>query len=71
MRRFFMASPNGAITAVAIPVDVDAGMDLLLADGMDGEKAAEMMWAANRDGRDALAFAEHLIMLRRAFRGEK
>lgn len=45
------------------------GMDLLHADGMPDDRAAELLLACVGDGRDPEAFAQHLLKLRRAFRG--
>lgn len=56
-----------ALATGATP-DVIAGVDLLEDDGMSTEKAVEMMAAAHRSGRDAEAFARHLIKLRKAWR---
>ena len=66
--RFFIVDPRGSAMAVDIPDDVAAGLDLLHADGMADDKAAELLWAANRSGRDAAGFAAHLVELRKAFR---
>lgn len=51
-----------------VPADVVAGLDLLTDDGMDADKAAPLLMAAHRDGRDAEAFARHLLKLRKAVR---
>lgn len=43
-----------------------AGLDLLCDDGMDAEKAAGLLFAAERGGKDPEAFARHLLTLRNA-----
>lgn len=76
--RRFAVSPAGAaweltsyqatVDHMGVPPDVVAGLDLLVDDGMPVDKAADLVVAAHRDGRDAEAFARHLLRLRRAAR---
>lgn len=47
---------------------LDRGLDLLLADGMPDDKAAQLMLACVAEGRDPEQFARHVIKLRRAIR---
>ncbi len=56
-----------ALATGASPAAI-AGIDLLTDDGMDYEKATEMMAAAQRSGRDPEEFARHVIKLRAAIR---
>lgn len=44
--------------------------DVLLADRVPAEKAADIVAACVRDGKDPLAFAKHFVTLRKATRGE-
>ncbi|HXJ27483.1 MAG TPA: hypothetical protein VNH17_17350 [Streptosporangiaceae bacterium] len=65
--RFFMAR-NGEIEVVDIPDSVSAAMDIMTADRVPADRAAELCWAAHRSGRDPEAFARHFVELRRAIR---
>lgn len=47
---------------------VIAAYDILADDGMPPEQAAKMVVAAERSGRDAEAFARHVVKLRKAMR---
>lgn len=53
--------------ATGAPPDVIAGLDLLVDDGMDLDKAVDLLAAAHRGGHDAEHFARHLLTLRKAF----
>ncbi len=48
---------------------VIAGLDLLVDDDMPADKAARLLIAAERQGKDPEAFARHLLTLRRELRG--
>lgn len=61
-------SEHEELLALGVSPAVSAGYDLLADDGMDPETAATMMVAAERSGRDAEAFARHLLKLRKAAR---
>lgn len=56
------------VALMGVSPAVSAGLDLLMDDGMDGEKAAKLLLAAERNGDDAEAFARHMLKLRRAIR---
>ena len=47
---------------------IDAGMDILMDDGMPAEDAAKLCLGAVRIGQDPEAFARHCVKLRRAVR---
>lgn len=56
------------VALMGVSPAVSAGLDLLMDDGMDGEKAAKLLLAAERNGQDAEAFARHMLKLRGALR---
>lgn len=63
---------RGIAEDFGLPYDVaariNAGMDILMDDNYPGDKAAELLLAAERKGEDAEAFARHMVKLRRALR---
>jgi hypothetical protein len=63
-----LTSYQAALDHMRVPPDVAAALDLLVDDGMPVERAAELVVAAHKDGRDAEAFARHVLKLRRALR---
>jgi hypothetical protein len=63
-----LTSYQATVEHMGVPPDVVAGLDLLVDDGMPVDKAAALVGAEHRDGRDAEAFARHLLRLRRAAR---
>lgn len=65
--RVFVASPAG-IRCVEAPPGVEEAYDLMTADGVPPQEAADMAVAATRAGRDPAAFARHFIRMREAAR---
>lgn len=60
------ATPYQQAKSLGVSDSVIAGLDILMDDRMDPVKAAELLLAAERDGKDAETFARHLIRLRKA-----
>lgn len=54
------------LAALGIPADASAGYDILTDDGMSPEKAADLVAACVRGGRNAEDFARHMVKLRKA-----
>ena len=65
--RVFVASPR-EIQCIDAPPGVEEAYDLMVADGVPPQRAADMAVAAARDGREPVAFARHFIKLRAAVR---
>jgi hypothetical protein len=64
-------STEERLRLMGISPSASAAYDLLADDGMPPEKAAEMVAAAHRSGRDPEAFARHLTRLRKAWRAQE
>ena len=56
--------------ALALAIEHVDTFDLLLADRVPEQRAANLILAALKSGRDPRATAEHFIKLRKAYRGE-
>jgi len=65
--RVFVASPSEIQCVEAAP-GVEEAYDLMVADRVPAQTAADMATAAARDGRDPVAWAEHFIKLRQSLR---
>jgi hypothetical protein len=48
---------------------VEEAYDLMAADGVPAQEAADMALAASRSGRDPVAFAAHFVRMRGVARG--
>jgi hypothetical protein len=75
VRIFVAADPQvadvsypGEIRCVETAPGVDEAYDLMVADQVPPQRAADMAMAAARSGRDPVAFAQHFIELRKAIR---
>jgi hypothetical protein len=66
--RVFVAGQHGTEQAGEIDDAMMEALDLLTADGMSMDKAAGMVAACHRSGRDAVEFARHVVALRKAAR---
>ena len=66
--RVFVASP-AEIRCVEAPPGVEEAYDLMTADGVPAQEAADMALAASRSGRDPVAFAAHFVRMRGVARG--
>jgi len=65
--RLFMASPT-EVTVHNVSPQMDQAMDVLLAAGMLGDKSISLITAAERDGKDPVKFAHHLVGIASALR---
>jgi len=65
--RVFVAGPREVLVLEA-PPGVEEAYDLMAADGVPPQQAADMAMAASRRGKDPVAFARHFIHLRRSVR---
>ena len=65
--RIFVASPADIRCVEAAPGIEDA-YDLMIADNVPAQEAADMAVAAAADGRDPVAWAQHFVKLRQAMR---
>jgi len=61
--RVFIARP-GEIQCVQASAAVSQAYDLMVADRVPAQTAADMATAAERSGKDPVAFARHFIKLR-------
>ena len=65
--RVFVASLARIRCAEAAP-GVEEAYDLMVADRVPAETAADMAVAAARDGKDPVEFARHFVKVRQQFR---
>ena len=63
----FVASPS-EIQCVEAPPGVEEAYDLMVADGVPPQRAADMACAASRAGKDPVEFARHFVKLRQKVR---
>jgi hypothetical protein len=68
VRLGFAASASGTVTEILLSEAVSHAYDIMTADGVPPRKAADMAAAAERSGRDPVAFAEHFVRLRSSVR---
>lgn len=65
--RIFIAGPQET-QVVEAPPGVEEAYDLMTADRVPPQEAADMTMAAHRAGKDPVAFARHFIGLRKRMR---
>jgi hypothetical protein len=65
--RIFVASPS-EILCLEAPPGVEEAYDLMVADRVPAQRAADMAMAAHRSGRDPVTWARHFVDLRQAVR---
>ena len=68
VRVCFVVSTSGIAAEVTLSEAVSRAYDIMTADGVAPQTAAEMAAAAERSGKDPVAFAEHFTRLRKAAR---
>lgn len=71
LRLGFVADSRGTVAEILLSEAVSRAYDLMAADGVPAEKAASMAAAAERSGRDPVAFAEHFVRVRKGFRSQE
>jgi hypothetical protein len=67
----FVADSHGTVAEIILSDAVSRAYDIMTADRVPAETAAEMAAACERDGRDPVAFAEHFVKVRRSFRASR
>ena len=65
--RVFVAGTTD-ITVVVPATGVEEAYDLMVADRVPSQQAADMAVAAAKDGRDPVAWARHFVKLRQSLR---
>jgi hypothetical protein len=65
--RIFVAFPDHVAVVEAAP-GVEEAYDIMVADNVPAQHAANMAVAAAKDGRDPAAWARHFVELRQAVR---
>jgi hypothetical protein len=68
VRLCFTVSGSGTVTEIVASEPVSRAYDIMTADGVPPQKAADLAVAAERSGRDPVAFAEHFTRLRDSVR---
>lgn len=68
MRLMFAVDTAGICYELILSDAVSRAYDVLAADGVPSQTAADMVVAAERGGRDPVAWAEHFVSVRRQFR---
>jgi hypothetical protein len=63
--RIFAAGPRETVVVEA-PPGVEEAYDLMTADRVPPQTAADMAMAAHRAGKDPVAFARHFVRLRQS-----
>ena len=64
----FAVDSSGTCCELAFSDAVSRAYDLMTADGVPAQRAADMAVACERDGQDPVAWAEHFIRLRQGLR---
>lgn len=64
----FAVSAGGIAHEVILSASVSRAYDIMAADGVPAQRAADMAVAAERSGKDPVAFAEHFVKLRKSLR---
>ncbi len=59
---------EASVSLMGISPSLSAGYDLLADDGMDPDRIASLLMAAEKQGKDPETFARHMLKLRRAAR---
>lgn len=65
--RVFIAFPDGIAVAEAAP-GVEEAYDIMVADSVPAQRAADLAVAAAKSGRDPVAWARHFVSVRQAVR---
>lgn len=65
--RIFVAGAEDIIVLTPAP-GVEEAYDIMVADRVPAQKAADMAVAAAKDGRDPVAWAKHFVELRQSLR---
>lgn len=68
MRLMFAVDTAGTVYELNLSDAVSRAYDIMTADGVPAQTAADMAVAAERDGRDPVAWAGHFTELRRSLR---
>jgi hypothetical protein len=68
--RIFVAWPDGTVLCAEAAPGVEEAMDIMTADRMPADAAAQMAVGAAKLGKDPVAFAHHLVELRKAVRNK-
>lgn len=68
MRIGFVADMRGTVAEILLSEQVSTAYDLMTADGVPPQRAADMAAAAERSGKDPVAFAEHFVKVRQGFK---
>lgn len=66
LRLCFTANSAGVIQEVQLSEPVSRAYDIMIANGVPPQTAADLAAAAERGGKDPVAFAEHFVKLRRS-----
>ena len=64
----FAVDTAGTVYELAFSDAVSRAYDIMTADRVPAQQAADMAVACERDGRDPVAWAEHFIKLRQSLR---
>ena len=64
--RMFVVTGAGVVLEVVLSPEMDAAMDILGDAGMLDQKRADLLYAAERSGRNPEHFARHLVKLSKA-----
>lgn len=68
MRIGFVADTCGTVAEILLSEQVSTAYDLMTADGVPPQRAADMAAAAERSGKDPVAFAEHFVKVRKGLK---
>lgn len=63
LRLCFVADTSGTVAEVLLSESVSRAYDIMTADGVPAQEAADMAAAAERGGKDPVAFAGHFVKL--------
>ena len=64
----FAVNAKGTAVSLDFSDAVSEAFDIMHADGLSHEKAAELAVAAEKSGRDPVAFARHFVEVRQGLR---
>lgn len=64
----FVADSRGNVAEIVLSDAVSDAWDIMTAGGVPSQRAADMAVAAERDGRDPVAFARHFVKMRGTLR---
>ena len=68
LRLCFVANSAGTVAEVLLNAPVGEAYDIMVADGVPPQGAADMAAAAERAGKDPVAWARHFVKLRGSLR---